>query len=109
MLQVNLLNIFEVTDIQNPTLVAQYEMDNPQGVGLDGNLLFVCEQQFGLKVFDISDPTDIQLVAHLQNFTAHDVIPLNGLLLVVGPENVYQIDYTDLSNIHIISQIPIGA
>lgn len=107
--QVSQLNIFEVTDIQNPTLVAQYEMDNPQGVGLDGNLLFVCEQEFGLKVFDISNPADIQLVAHLQDFTAHDVIPLGGLLLVVGPENVYQIDYTNPGNIHVISQIPIGA
>ncbi len=106
---VNLLNIFDVTDIQNPTLVAQYEMTNPQGVGLDGNLLFVCEQQFGLKVFDVSNPAEIQLIAHLQDFTAHDVIPLGGLLLVVGPENVYQIDYADPANIHVISQIPIGA
>lgn len=106
---VNQLNIFDVTDIEKPTLVAQYEMDNPQGVGLDGHLLFVCEQQFGLKVFDISDPTDIQLVAHLSDFEAHDVIPLGGLLLVVGPENVYQIDYSDPANIHVISQIKIGA
>lgn len=104
----NLLNIFDVTDIQNPTLVAQYEMTNPQGVGLDGHLLFVCEQQFGLKVFDVSNPADIQLVAHLQDFEAHDVIPLGGLLLVVGPNNVYQIDYSDPANIHVISQIPIG-
>ena len=106
---VNLLNIFNISNIQQPELVAQYEMDNPQGVGLDGNLLFLCEQEFGLKVFDISNPNNIQLIAHLDNFEAHDVIPLNGLLLVVGPDNVYQVDYTDLNNIHIVSQIPYGA
>ncbi len=103
------LNIFQVTDFQQPTMIAQYEMDNPQGVGLDGNLLFVCENQYGLKVYDVSNPQDIQLLAHLEDFTAHDVIPLNGLLLVVGTDNVYQVDYSDLSNIRVVSKIPIGA
>ncbi len=105
----NLLNIFDVTDIQHPALVAQYTMDNPQGVGLDGKLLFVCEQQFGLKVFDVSNSANIQLIKHLSNLEAHDVIPLGGLLLVVGPANVYQIDYSNPANIQVISQIPIGA
>jgi len=106
---VKVLNIFDITDIQNPALVAQYDMANPQGVGLDGNLLFVCENQFGLKVFDVSNPNNILLIKHLEGFTVHDVIPLGGLLLVVGPENVYQVDYSDLNNIRIISQIQIGA
>lgn len=105
---VRVLNIFDVRDIQNPTLVSQYNMLNPQGLGLDGNLLFVCENEYGLKVFDISNPLDIQVVAYLDSFTAHDVIPLNGLLLVVGSENVYQVDYTDPNNIHVISTIPLG-
>jgi hypothetical protein len=106
--QVKVLNIFDVSDIQNPLLLKTYDMLNPQGLGLDGQLLFVCDNEFGLKIYDISDPLDILLVKELAGFTAHDVIPLGGLLLIVGPENVYQIDYTDLSNIHIISTIPIG-
>ena len=107
--QVKVLNIFDISDIQNPQLLQQYDMLNPQGLGLDGQLLFVCDNEFGLKVYDISNPLDIQLVKGLTGFTAHDVIPLSGLLLVVGPDNVYQIDYTDLNNIHVISTIPIGA
>ncbi len=106
--QVRVLNIFNVTNIQQPELVAQYDMSNPQGVGLDGNLLFLCEQEFGLKVYDVSNPADIQLIAHLEDFSAHDVIPLDGLLLVVGPDNVYQVDYSDLGNIRVISIIPFG-
>ncbi len=106
---VNSLNIFDVSDIQQPYLVAQYDMNNPQGVGLDGNLLFLCENEGGLKVFDVSNPSNIQLIEHLQGIAVHDVIPLNGLLLVVGKDNVYEVDYTDLNNIRIISQIPIGA
>ena len=107
--QVNVLNIFSIRELDNPTLLAQYEMHNPKGVGLDGTTLFVCENDLGLKVFDVSNPVDIQLIAHFDDFTAFDVIPLGGLLLVVGPENVYQFDYSDLNNIHKISEIRIGA
>lgn len=105
---VKVLNIFDVRDIENPALVSQYEMLNPQGLGLDGQLLFLCDNEFGLKVYNIADPLNIQLVKELTGFTAHDVIPLDGLLLVVGPDNVYQIDYSDLNNIHVISTIPLG-
>ena len=45
---------------------------------------------------------------NFDDFTAYDVIPLGGLLLVVGPDNLYQFDYTDLNNIVKISEIPIG-
>ena len=104
---VNQLNIFNITDISNPELLSVYAMENPKGVGLDGTTLFVCDDLAGLKIYDVSAPTDIQLIAHFSDFQAYDVIPLSGLLLVVGPENVYQFDYSDLDNIIKISEIPI--
>jgi hypothetical protein len=105
---INVLNIFDITDVYDPVLLTTYELFNPKGVGLDGNLLFICEDTQGLKVFDVSDIYNLELIAHFDTFTAFDVIPLNGLLLVVGPDNVYQFDYTDPSGITLISQIPIG-
>lgn len=106
---VNQLNIFDVKDIQNPQLLAQHDMDDPQGVGINGDLLFLCENEFGLKIFDISDPLNLELVAHLTNVDAHDVIPLDGLLLLVGESNVYEVDYSDRADIRVISIIPVGA
>lgn len=106
--QVNQLNIFNITDIFNPTWVASYPMFNPKGVGLDGDLLFLCEDTGGFKVFNVADPENIQLVKHFTGFTAYDVIPLGGLLLLVGPDNVYQFDYSDPGNIVQISEIPLG-
>lgn len=108
-IQINELKVFDVTDIENPFEIARYEMNHPKGVGLDGNTLFVCDDTHGLKVFDASDPLNLQLLAHFDDFTAFDVIPLGGLLLVVGPDNVYQFDYRDLNNIVKISEIPIEA
>lgn len=106
--QVNLLNIFDITNVFDPQLVAQYQMYNPKGVGLDGDLLFLCEDNQGLKIYNIAEPQNIQLVKHITGLTAYDVIPLGGLLLLVGPENVYQFDYSDPSNIFKISELPLG-
>lgn len=106
--QVNLLNIFDITDVFQPQLVAQYAMHNPKGVGLDGDLLFLCEDDQGLKVFNVADPENILQIAHFTGYTAFDVIPLGGLLLVVGPDNVYQYDYTDPEHIALISELPLG-
>lgn len=108
-IQINLLNIFNITNIFKPELVAQYNMFNPKGVALDGDILFLCEDTQGLKVFNVADPTQIVLLKHFTGFTSYDVIPLDGLLLLVGPENVYQFDYSDINNIVLISQLPLGA
>ncbi len=104
---VNELKIFNVEDITNPELLISYPMSRPKGLGLDGTTLFVCDDWAGLKVFDVSDPYNLTMIAHFDYFQAFDVIPLDGLLLCVGTDNVYQFDYTDLNNIQEVSRIPI--
>ena len=108
LVDVNVLKIYNIENIQDPFLVAEYPMHAPKGVGLDGEVLFVCDHDHGLKIFDVSDPLHIRLIRQFSDFTAFDVIPLDGLLLVVGPENVYQFDYRDLTDIKLMSQIPYG-
>ena len=102
-IDVNVLKIFDITDPTNPYLLTDYNMFAPKGVGLDGTTLFVCDDSEGLKIFDVSDPYNLTTIAHFQGFTAFDVIPLNGLLLVVGPKNIYEYDYTNLDGIQLIS------
>ncbi len=104
----NVLKIFDITDPRQPNLLAEYGMFAPKGVGLDGTTLFVCDDEAGLKIFDVTDPYNLVSIAHIENFTAFDVIPLDGLLLVVGPENVYEFDYTDLDNITLLSSFRYG-
>ena len=102
--EVNSLEIFDVTDFSNPQLIAEYPMVNPKGVGLDGKTLFICDNEQGLKVYDVTDPLAIELIAHFDDFPTYDVIPLTGLLLLVGPESVHQFDYTDWE---IITGVPV--
>ncbi len=104
---INELRIFNITDIENPELLVTYPMFNPKGVGLDGTTLFVCDDEDGLKIFDAADPFNLIQLQHFTDIQAFDVIPLGDLALVVAPDNVYQIDYSDLADIKELSRIPI--
>lgn len=104
----DLLEVIDISTIENPTVVGSYDMEAPRGVGLDGDVLFVCEGTAGLKVFSTANPLDLQQIDHLTDIHAVDVIPLDGLLLVVGPDKIVQLDYTDINDIKVLSEILIG-
>lgn len=85
-------------------------MTNPHGLGKEGDLLFVCDGSAGLKIFDASDPETItsHLIKEYPGINAYDVIPLSGLLVLIGEDGLYQYDYSDLQNISLISSILIS-
>jgi len=105
----NLLEVIDISSIINPYLVKSYPMFNPHGLGTDGDLLFVCDGAAGLKIYDKSDPLTIitSQVAYYPDFDTYDVIPLNGVLMLVGEGGIYQYDYSDPENIVQISHITI--
>jgi len=105
----NLLEVIDISSITNPYLVKSYPMFNPHGLGTDDNLLFVCDGTAGLKIYDKTDPLAIitNQVAHYPDFDTYDVIPMNGILMLVGEGGIYQYDYSDPENIVQISHIAI--
>lgn len=107
----NLMEVIDISSITNPYLVKSYPMFNPHGLGVDGDLLFVCDGDAGLKVYDKSDPLQIlnNQLAHYKDFNTFDVIPLNKILMLIGANGIYQYDYSDPKNIKQISQLKIVA
>jgi len=105
----NLLEVIDISSITNPYLVKSYPMYNPHGLGIDGNLLFVCDGTAGLKIYDRSDPLNIinNKLAHYPDFFTYDVIPMDGILMLVGEDGIYQYNYSNPANIVQISHIPI--
>lgn len=91
----NQLEVIDVADPTDPQLLEVYPMLNPHGLGIDGSCLFVCEGEFGLKMFDAEDITaiDQNLTQHFEGFHAYDVIPLDGLLMLIGNDGLYQYTY----------------
>ena len=106
---INRLDVLDITNILKPVLFRSYNMDNPYGLGISGDILFVCDGTSGLKVFDASDPMLIieRQLAKFPGIQAYDVIPLGKSLLMIGSDGFYQYDYTDVKNIKQISVIPV--
>lgn len=89
----SVLEVIDVSDKTNPTLVARHTLDNPYGLGFSNNNLFVCDGSSGLRVFDKSNPLSLQQIQLLADVNAKDVIPLNNSLLMIGDNALYQYQY----------------
>jgi hypothetical protein len=105
----NQLDILNIKNLYNPTLVKSYPMDNPHGLGVDQNALFICEGDYGLKVFDAGDifTIDQHLIKNYKEVHAYDVIPFNDILIMIGEDGLFQYNYANLENIQFLSSIPI--
>lgn len=100
----NELLVYDITDLNDPVLgkVFDYGALQPAGLGVDGpaGRLFVCTDK-GVKVYSLEEdpavPVWIDDISHAKGmgtFNAYDVIPRNGLLMVIGPDGLFQFDYT---------------
>lgn len=106
----NLMEVIDINVITNPQLVQSYVMTEPWGLGIDNNKLFICDGAAGLKIYDATDKLriDQHLLKTFTEVTAHDVIPMGNVLILLAADGIYQYDYSDLNNITLISKIPIG-
>ena len=88
------LEIVDISDIYNIEHVKSYTMDNPYGLGVKGNLLFICDGTSGLKVYNKAEIENLELVNSFENIKAFDVIPLENQLLLIGDNTLYQYSYS---------------
>ncbi|MBJ7879050.1 LVIVD repeat-containing protein [Gelidibacter salicanalis] len=91
----SVLEVIDIADKTNPTLVARHVLDNPYGLGFKGNNLFICDGTSGLKVFDKTNPLSLQQTQTFSDIHAIDVIPLKNSLLMIGENALYQYDYNN--------------
>ncbi len=96
------LQVIDVSDKFNPTLVGVYGLSNPYGLGFKGDDLFVCDGDSGLKIFNKSNPLDLKLNNHLDDVFGKDVIPLEHTLIMVSDNKLYQYEYV-LDSVNLIS------
>lgn len=106
----NQLEVIDISNINSPELLYTYNMHNPHGLGKDGNVLFICDGDDGLKIFDATDIGDIgnKLMAHYKDIKAFDIIPFNHVAMMIGEDGLYQYDYSDINNILFLSHIPVS-
>jgi len=108
---INRLDVVKCSgDYTQFNLINSYPMAEPYGLGIDGNVLFICDGKAGLKVYDATDKANIgaHLLASFPGIQTYDVIPANGYLFMIGDDGFYLYDYSDIQHIHLLGQIPVA-
>ncbi|WP_297794201.1 hypothetical protein [uncultured Eudoraea sp.] len=101
------LFIVDISDINTPVLATSYAMDEPYGLGIKDDKLFVCDGKSGLKVYDKTDIENLQSLNHYEDIVTFDVIPMDETLIMIGDEILYQYSYLD-NNIELISSMDLN-
>ncbi len=99
----NQLDIIDISDLENPTLVRTENLTAPYGLGFsesNPDLVYVCDGYAGLKAFNIANIDHVEMVMHIESLEAIDVISAeNNLLVVLTRQGVYQFDATNPINL----------
>ncbi|MCB0640370.1 MAG: hypothetical protein KDC44_01965 [Phaeodactylibacter sp.] len=108
----NQLDLIDISDLRNPVLVKSFSMDNPHGLSIDENDLFLCEGRHGLKVFDITNPEKLNnnRLDWVKDLHAYDVIVLPGdkkVAMVIGEDGFYQYNFDNPENLKLLSKIEV--
>jgi hypothetical protein len=106
----NQLDVIRMSDGYSKfNLLKSYPMYGPQGLGIDGDLLFVCDGQAGLKIYNAADPLTItdHLLASFPSVNAYDVIPMSNYLFLIGEDGFLLYDYKNIQDIKQIGMIPV--
>jgi len=98
------LFIVDISDITTPVLATSYAMDEPYGLGIKENKLFICDGKSGLKVYDKTNIDNLVSLNHYENIITFDVIPMDETLIMIGDEILYQYRYLD-NDIELISSM----
>lgn len=106
----NQLDVIRMSDGYSKfNLLKSYPMYGPQGLGIDGDLLFICDGDAGLKIYNAADPLTISEhpVASFPSIHAFDVIPMSNYLFLIGEDGFLLYDYKNIQDIKQIGTIPV--
>lgn len=90
----NELNVIDISNPSSPFISKTFSLFSPRGLAIDGNKLFVCDDNQGLQIFDASNPVDLANLTTVSAGTTQDVIAYAGWLLLISKEGIYQFDYS---------------
>jgi hypothetical protein len=88
------MDILDVSNIESISHIKTVALQNPTGLGVDKNRLFVCDDIAGLKIFDLTDPFNPQQIRAETDLNCYDVITNDGVLIVSDQTGVLQYQYS---------------
>ncbi|MFK7799792.1 MAG: LVIVD repeat-containing protein [Aureispira sp.] len=105
----NQLDVIDISDVYNPTLISTTPTTHPHGLTVDNNSLYLCDGDDGLKVFDISNKQNLNQLSHQSATPAYDAItlPNANVVMVVGKDGFYQYSTTNPSSLQLLSHMEV--
>jgi hypothetical protein len=99
------LLVYDVSDKTQPVVKGTYPLSMPNGLGYQGNYLFVCDEGADkLEIFDVSDPLSLnELTDHAVSITDPVDLIVEGNKMIVSTKTDFQI--YDLSAIPVLKKI----
>jgi len=106
-MQINVLEVVDVSDYSFPRQISSISMSNPRGLGVGcGNKLFVCDGDAGLVQFSVDNPANPVMERVYDSHAANDVIVRDSLVIVTGDDGIYQ--YSCGDSLQLLSSLPIA-
>lgn len=91
----NQLQVYDVSDIRYPQFIKSYDLTSPLGLGVQDNYLYVCDQNSGLVIFDISKPNNPEKKYIFTGEKYMDVIPMGNYMICMVEKGVVFLDITN--------------
>lgn len=101
----NVLNIYDISDVRFPSLINSIPMTNPYGLGLKDSILYVCDNGAGMRVLNVKDPMNVTEISVLNTDSYLDVIPSGNLLIGMMTNGIAYFDISDPSSPQKLSAI----
>lgn len=102
----NRLIVFDVSDVENPIELVQKRIENPSGLSIAGDRLYVCFTG-GLRIYDVTDSSDPQVVTDYADFPCNDVIAVDRKLLATGNDGIQLLE-NQQDVISLLTSIQVG-
>jgi hypothetical protein len=99
------LYVHDIRNIFQPVLVKTLAINNPEGLGLKGAVLYVCCNADGLKVFNVSQPSNPIEIRTVTGAYFKDVIPYGNLLICYVSTGLILYDISDPTNPLLLKEI----
>ena len=75
------LYIYNIKNVLTPALIHKKPIPTPHGLALQDSLLYVCQKNNGLGIYNISNPAAPVLRKQISNKVFEDVIVYDGILI----------------------------
>lgn len=104
----NQMDVVNVTNVSAPSLLKSYPFTNPRGLSKDGDLIFLCDGNDGLKVLNAANAGNITHMKTIPGIETYDVIAFNSVAVMVAKDGLYFVDYSNTNNIRLSAKLQVN-